>query len=660
MTSDKTQDFSATQITHLISGIVTGASGVTVTLSGDKEETQTVDTDGGKYEFEVPEGGDYTVTPSKTGYTFTPVNCSFSDVSSDKSQDFIALLEIAMISIPAGSFYMGSNEGDYREKPVHKVTLDAFEMSATEVTRGQYYTIMDQPYVGDLNLPIDQINWYDAVSFCNRLSDVIGFDQCYDEITLDCDFLKNGFRLPTEAEWEYACRAGTTTKYYTGNLESDLARAGWYDGNSNQNCHPVGQKIPNAYGLYDMHGNLSEWCNDWFDGDYYSVSPERNPIGQEYGVRRAIRGGNYYFSATNCRATFRDQSSTEIKVVNNGFRVARGSFTPGYTISGTVSGADGVTVALSGDKTESQAVNDGGSYSFTVEHGGSYTVTPSKDGYTFTTISIQFTNVTSNITQNFTASQITYTISGTVTGADGITVTLSGDASGSRTVNHGSTYSFTVAGGGSYTVTPTKFGHMFTPSSRTFTNISSDQSLDFKCILFEDDFINNNNDWVEKDTEDVRLEVVGGKYVLEHKREGSSWILIKYFLLDFSGDFTIETTLTHESGVTNYGYGLVFGAVDLSNYYYFRISGGGYYSYSKRENGAYIVTIDSKKSDYINTGDATNELSVVRSGSQLKLYINDNLVEQVSFEPFFGSKVGYKVDNVQTIGVEDITIRVEY
>ena len=152
-----------------------------------------------------------------------------------------------------------------------------------------------------------------------------------------------------------------------------------------------------------------------------------------------------------------------------------------HTISGTVTGTGGVTVTLSDDASGSQTLtNDGDSYTFTVSDGGTYTVTPSKSGYTFSPSSQTFTNVTADATQNFTAQQITHTISGTVTGTGGVTVTLSDDASGSQTLtNDGDSYTFTVSDGGTYTVTPSKSGYTFSPSSQTFTNVTADATQNF-------------------------------------------------------------------------------------------------------------------------------------------------------------------------------------
>lgn len=219
------------------------------------------------------------------------------------SDSFINSLGIKMVQIPGGTFQMGSlfeddprnpfkGKGNFKdEQPVHSVTLSAFEMSATEITQGQYMALMGtnpSRFTGDDNLPVESVSWNDAVAFCRALS------------------LKTGseYRLPTEAEWEYACRAGTSTKYYTGNSESDLARAGWYDGNSGMKTHPVGQKTPNAWGLYDMHGNVFEYCNDW----YWSYTSENvtNPTGAKIGVFRVLRGGSWYsIDDFNCRSAYR-------------------------------------------------------------------------------------------------------------------------------------------------------------------------------------------------------------------------------------------------------------------------------------------------------------------------------------------------------------------
>ena len=424
LNSNQTQNFTSFLIAYSISGIITGADNVTATLSGDKTQSLIVD-DGGNYSFTVEHGGNYTVTPSKEEYTFTPASQTFNNVTSNQTQNFTASeivtpSEITMVSIPAGSFRMGDIQGggDSNELPVHSVTIISFEMGKYEVTQEQYQSVMGEnpSDFSGTNLPVEYVSWYDAVRFCNALSEQAGLTPCYNESTWECDFSADGFRLPTEAEWEYACRAGTETKYYTGNSESDLGSAGWYytkthpdSSNSSSKTHPVGQKTSNAFGLYDMHGNVWEWCGDWYDSEYYDSSSSSDPTGPSTGSSRVGRGGGFTNDAKGCRSALRRWYYPTYTNSVMGFRVVRRSFIPGpaiFTISYTVTGADGVTVTLSGDASDSQTVNDNGSYSFTVFESRNYTVTPSKDGYTFTPSSKSFTNVTSDQTQNFTAETV--------------------------------------------------------------------------------------------------------------------------------------------------------------------------------------------------------------------------------------------------------------
>ena len=155
--------------------------------------------------------------------------------------------------------------------------------------------------------PVVCVSWNDAVSFCTWLSEKTG----------------ETYRLPTEAEWEYACRAGTETSYYTGNSESDLGSAGWYKSNSDLKTRPVGQKKANAFGLYDMYGNVCEWCNDWFDSGYYSQSPSNNPTGPSSGSYRVMRSGSWINSARYCRSAYRNWYTPTYTNYNLGFRVVR-------------------------------------------------------------------------------------------------------------------------------------------------------------------------------------------------------------------------------------------------------------------------------------------------------------------------------------------------
>jgi formylglycine-generating enzyme required for sulfatase activity/uncharacterized caspase-like protein len=225
---------------------------------------------------------------------------------------------LQMILIPPGEFMMGSAEDDVSaydsEKPQHRVTLtNAFLMAETEVTQGQWKAVMGtEPWKGKdnvtegANYPATYINHEEAEEFCRRLSE------------------KDGrlYRLPTEAEWEYACRAGTTTTYSFGNDESALGRYAWYDKNAwyidEKFSHLVRQKQSNAFGLYDMHGNVWEWCSDCY-AEYTSGS-QVNPIGPESGVHRVYRGSSWRDSARNCRAATRNRDSPSLRLSILGFR----------------------------------------------------------------------------------------------------------------------------------------------------------------------------------------------------------------------------------------------------------------------------------------------------------------------------------------------------
>jgi len=210
-----------------------------------------------------------------------------------------------MVRIPEGRFQMGdAQEPD--AKP-HPVTVSAFLMDKNLVTQEQYEKAMgDNPsrWKG-ANNPVEQVRWSDAVRFCNKRSEKEGLRPCYDLKTWKCDFNAAGYRLPTEAEWEYACRAGASTAYFFGDDPSKLGEYGWYDKNSGGHPRPVGQKQPNAWGLYDMCGNLWEWCNDFYKVDYYGESPLTDPKGPEGGPTKVVRGGAWRFSAERCRAGYR-------------------------------------------------------------------------------------------------------------------------------------------------------------------------------------------------------------------------------------------------------------------------------------------------------------------------------------------------------------------
>ncbi len=236
---------------------------------------------------------------------------------------------IEMVKIPGGWFDMGSKSGSPDESPLHRVWIDSFLMDRYEVVQEQFrkYQIPDPSHFKNPKNPLEQINWTDAAMYCNDRSRAEDLKPCYDEETWQCNFQANGYRLPTEAEWECACRAGTDTKFSFGNDAGMLKFYAWFDGNSSGKTHPVGRKKPNPWGLYDMYGNVSEWCNDFYSEDYYLASPQKNPRGPEKGEERVLRGGAWNSSADSCRSTYRtsDPSINDTCLASDaiGFRCVR-------------------------------------------------------------------------------------------------------------------------------------------------------------------------------------------------------------------------------------------------------------------------------------------------------------------------------------------------
>ncbi|MCU0914347.1 MAG: formylglycine-generating enzyme family protein [Planctomycetes bacterium] len=217
---------------------------------------------------------------------------------------------IEMVLVPGGSFEMGSAQGAADEAPVHRVSVGPFWMDRYEVVQEEFrkYELPDPSHFKGTRQPLEQINWTDAALYCNDRSRAEGFEPCYNEETWACNFAANGYRLPTEAEWEYACRAGTTTPYSFGTGAGRLNDHAWHAGNSGKTTHPVGRKEPNPWGLYDLHGNVAEWCNDRYAKDYYAKSPGPAPRGPDQGQERVVRGGSWKSSAESCRSTYRASS----------------------------------------------------------------------------------------------------------------------------------------------------------------------------------------------------------------------------------------------------------------------------------------------------------------------------------------------------------------
>ncbi len=242
-------------------------------------------------------------------------------------------LGMKLVLIPAGEFLMGSLTGEEeRDDNEHRHLVKisrAFYAGATEVTQGQWGEVMGNNPSGNTpcgrECPVELVTWYQAVKFCNKLSEREGLKPAYwmNGILVFRNQGANGYRLPTEAQWEYACRAGTTTRFHTGDTESDLGRAGWYSGNSGREIHPVGMKAPNAWGLYDMHGNVWEWTWDWYGKDYFLDSPLNDPAGPIGGFDRLHRGGGWNNGPKLCRSAFRWGVTPSGKTQFLGFRIVR-------------------------------------------------------------------------------------------------------------------------------------------------------------------------------------------------------------------------------------------------------------------------------------------------------------------------------------------------
>jgi len=210
-----------------------------------------------------------------------------------------------MVSISGGQFTMGDK--DEPDAPLHEVVVSPFFMDKYLVTQEQYERLMGEnpSRWKEPKNPVEQVRWSDTVKFCNARSQAEGLTPCYNLETWECNFDADGYRLPTEAEWECACRAGTKTAYFCGDSPSNLADYAWFEKNAGGHPQPVGQKKPNPWGLYDICGNLWQWCNDFYGVDYYQQSPKENPRGPKEGDSKVVRGGAWKFSGDNCRSGYR-------------------------------------------------------------------------------------------------------------------------------------------------------------------------------------------------------------------------------------------------------------------------------------------------------------------------------------------------------------------
>jgi len=233
---------------------------------------------------------------------------------------------VDMVLINGGTFSMGSPYSETgrseNEGPQRFITISSFYLSKYPVTQNEYLEIMDNnpSHFGGGNLPVEQVSWLDAIDYCNKRSVKEGLTPVYtiSGFRINWDRNANGYRLPTEAEWEFACRAGTTSAFNNG-WEANV-NTGWYISNSGRKTHPVGQKPANAWGLFDMHGNVFEWCWD-FIADYSGTSID--PSGPSSGHYRIQRGGSWNCPDQSLRSANRSYGRTTDKNSNTGFRIVR-------------------------------------------------------------------------------------------------------------------------------------------------------------------------------------------------------------------------------------------------------------------------------------------------------------------------------------------------
>lgn len=226
---------------------------------------------------------------------------------------------VEMVRLSGGAFSMGDDHGKADAKPAHQVTLKPFYMDTTEVTQEEYVRLMENnpsKFRGD-RLPVERIRWTDAAAYCNKRSAEEKRTPVYDLEKNTCNLSANGYRLPTEAEWEYAARGGNTVPVVF--TDASLAHAGWFRSNSGDTTHKVGSLPSNAFGLSDMFGNVTEWCHDWYGVRYYAASPAKDPAGPVEGKKRVLRGGSWADRAKNVGSSVRGSDNPATADICQGY-----------------------------------------------------------------------------------------------------------------------------------------------------------------------------------------------------------------------------------------------------------------------------------------------------------------------------------------------------
>jgi formylglycine-generating enzyme required for sulfatase activity len=281
-----------------------------IELTGDAGEHYTAQ---GMHIFRDIPVGEYTLTAKAKGYRTTTKTLTLNangvldeNIKLEKGPSG----DIEMVFVKGGQFQMGctseQTDCDSDEKPVHTVTVDDFYIGKYEITQKQWRDVMGKNpsgFSGCDDCPVERVSWNDIQEFIKKLNEKTGLH----------------YRLPTEAEWEYAARGGTKSNGYKYSGNNNIDDVAWYSGNSGIKTHPVGQKKPNELGIYDMSGNVWEWCNDWY-GSYSSVR-QNNPQGSSSGSFRVFRGGSWSSYARYCRVAFRSDLTPDDRYYRHGFRL---------------------------------------------------------------------------------------------------------------------------------------------------------------------------------------------------------------------------------------------------------------------------------------------------------------------------------------------------
>lgn len=239
-----------------------------------------------------------------------------------------------MVYIPGGTFRMGDPTGDsYSALPRREVVLLDFYISRYEITfslydrycRAEGLPLPPDGGYGRKDRPVGNVSWFDAVRYCNWLSRTEGLEPCYRiHAGFECDYSRNGYRLPTEAEWEYAASGGQAGRNFMYAGGDDAGEVAWYFDNAGRYPKPVGMKKPNELGLFDMSGNIYEWTNSLLTRDYSDTADGSvNPVGGKGGTTRTVRGGSCFFDSWGCRVWYRKGMNPESRVPYTGFRVVR-------------------------------------------------------------------------------------------------------------------------------------------------------------------------------------------------------------------------------------------------------------------------------------------------------------------------------------------------